>query len=118
MPLPLVTGGAGFIGSHLVDGLVARGGRVRVLDTLSSGKLGNLEAHDPGPIGSGSQVEFLEGDIVDPATCATAMEGVDGVLHEAAQVSVPASIEDPVRSYAVNVQGTQNLLEAARAEGT
>ena len=118
MSLTLVTGGAGFIGSHLVDGLVARGGRVRVLDNLSSGKLGNLAAHDPGPVGSGSQVEFLEGDIVDPATCARAMAGVDGVLHEAAQVSVPASIEDPVRSYAVNVQGTQNLLEAARDQGT
>ena len=54
---------------------------------------------------------------MDPATCATAMEGVDGVLHEAAQVSVPASIEDPVRSYAVNVQGTQNLPGGCAPKG-
>lgn len=118
MSLTLVTGGAGFIGSHLVDALIARGGRVRVLDNLSSGKLDNLAAHDPGPVGSGAPVEFLEGDIVDADACGQAMEGVSGVLHEAAQVSVPASIEDPVRSYEVNVHGTQRLLEAARAAGT
>lgn len=118
MSLILVTGGAGFIGSHLVDALVARGDRVRVLDDLSSGKLSNLAAHDPGPVGSGGAVEFLEGDIVDAEACTRAMDGVDGVLHEGAQVSVPASIEDPVRSYDVNVRGTHQLLEAARAAGT
>lgn len=118
MSLILVTGGAGFIGSHLVDALVARGDRVRVLDDLSSGKLANLAAHEPGPPGSGRPVEFIEGDIVDADACARAMEGVDGVLHEGAQVSVPASVEDPVRSYDVNVRGTHQLLEAARAAGT
>jgi len=110
----LVTGGAGFIGSHLTDALVARGDTVRVLDDLSSGREANLAAHGVGEAGSGAPVELVVGDIADPAAAARAMEGVDGVLHEAAQVSVPRSIEDPRRSYAVNVSGTLNLLEAAR----
>lgn len=117
MSLYLVTGGAGFIGSHITDALVARGDRVRVLDDFSSGKMENLGAHETGEPGSGAPVELVRGDVVDAAAIGRAMEGVDGVLHEAAQVSVPRSVEDPVRSYDVNVNGTLRLLEAARREG-
>lgn len=108
----LVTGGAGFIGSHLVQALVARGDHVRVLDNLSTGKLDNLaEARASG------RVEFLQGDVTDPSAVAHACRGVDAILHEAAQVSVPQSVVDPLRSYAVNVNGTLSLLEAARQAG-
>ena len=117
MALILVTGGAGFIGSHLTQALLARGDRVRVLDDFSSGTMENLAAVETGEFQSGAPVEILRGDVVDGALCMDAMAGVDGVLHEAAQVSVPRSIEDPARSYEVNVQGTLQLLEAARSEG-
>lgn len=117
MALILVTGGAGFIGSHLTDALVARGDRVRVLDDFSSGRMENLSAVETGAFQSGAPVEVLQGDVTDGTLCQAAMAGVDGVLHEAAQVSVPRSIEDPTRSYEVNVTGTQQLLEAARTEG-
>ena len=117
MALYLVTGGAGFIGSHLTEALVGRGDRVRVLDDFSSGQMSNLAGLETGSFGSGAPVEILEGDIVDAKLCQRAAEGVTGVLHEAAQVSVPRSVEDPVRSYAVNVTGTLNLLEAARSAG-
>jgi nucleoside-diphosphate-sugar epimerase len=106
----LVTGGAGFIGSHLAAALAARGDRVRVLDDLSAGRLENLE-------GLGTGIEFLRGSITDPAACRAAVAGVAGIFHEAAQVSVPRSIEDPLASYATNVHGTLQLLEAARAAG-
>ncbi len=105
----LVTGGAGFIGSHLVEELIRRGEQVRVLDNLSSGKRRNL-AHIPG-------VEFLEGDLVDPAACARATEGVDYVLHQAAIPSVPRSVKDPVTSNRSNIDGTLNILVAARDAG-
>jgi len=108
MPTYLVTGGAGFIGSHIAEALSARGDRVRVLDDLSSGRLENLE---------GLGVEFVRGSLCDAAACRTAVAGVTGIFHEAAQVSVPRSIEDPQASYATNVQGTLQLLEAARAAG-
>lgn len=108
MSLYLVTGGAGFIGSHLVHALCARGDRVRVLDDLSSGRPENLD---------GVQVELVRASIVDPDACSRACAGVAGVFHEAAQVSVPRSIEAPRESYAINVTGTLNLLEAARAHG-
>lgn len=117
MALILVTGGAGFIGSHLTDALVARGDRVRVFDDFSSGRMDNLSAVETGAFQSGAPVEILQGDVTDGTLCQAAMTGVDGVLHEAAQVSVPRSIEDPTRSYEVNVTGTQQLLEAARIEG-
>lgn len=117
MALILVTGGAGFIGSHLTQALVARGDRVRILDDFSSGTMDNLSALETGAVRSGAPVEILRGDVVDGGLCEEAMAGVDGVLHEAAQVSVPRSIEDPARSYEVNVQGTLQLLEAARSEG-
>jgi len=116
-PLYLVTGGAGFIGSHITAGLVQRGDRVRVLDDLSSGKLENLAHLDVGEYGSGAPVEFLPGDVVDADLCRRAVHGARGVFHEAAQVSVPRSVEDPLRSYDVNVNGTLRLLEAARAQG-
>jgi UDP-glucose 4-epimerase len=114
----VVTGGAGFIGSHLVDALVARGERVRVVDDLSSGRIENLTraGWKGGDRGDG-QVELLRGDVADRELVRVALRGASGVYHEAAQVSVPASIRDPELSYRVNVMGTLNVLEAARAEG-
>ena len=103
----LVTGGAGFIGSHLVDALVALGARVRVLDNLSGGRLENLEP-------SRDRIEFLEGDIRDPRSCAAACEGASVVFHQAALGSVPRSIADPATSIAVNVGGTANVFSRPR----
>lgn len=103
----LVTGGAGFIGSHLVDALVLRGARVRVLDNLSTGKLANLGR-------SMDRVELIEGDIRDMDACRRACEAVAFVFHQAALGSVPRSMEDPSQSIAVNVTGTANVLTAAR----
>lgn len=117
MALYLVTGGAGFIGSHLATALAERGDRVRVLDNLVTGSLRNLDHLNPGPSGSGAEVELLEGSITDAAAVREACQGVDGIFHEAAQVSVPQSVEDPVGSYEVNVTGTLRLLEGARAAG-
>lgn len=113
----LVTGGAGFIGSHLVRGLLARGDRARVLDDLSTGRLENLSGLELGEIGSGAPVELLRASVTEPAACATACRGVQGVFHEAALVSVPQSLEAPERCYEVNVLGTLHLLEAARKAG-
>lgn len=106
----LVTGGAGFIGSHLVDALVGLGATVRVLDDLSSGRLENL-AHVQ------EQIDLVEGDIRDLAVCRQAAEGVNVVFHQAALGSVPRSLEDPATSIAVNVAGTANVLHAARDAG-
>lgn len=106
----LVTGGAGFIGSHLVHALVARRKQVRVLDSLATGRLKNLE-------GVNDSIEFLSGDIRELDTCRKAMRGVRFVLHQAALSSVPRSLADPLGTSAVNVQGTLNLLMAAREEG-
>jgi nucleoside-diphosphate-sugar epimerase len=100
----LVTGGAGFIGSHIVDELVRRGEHVRVLDNLSTGKRENLA----------SAAEFLEGDIRDSEAMHRAMIGVDYVLHQAALPSVPRSIASPLTTNEVNVTGTLNVLLAAR----
>lgn len=108
--LYLVTGGAGFIGSNLVHALVTRGASVRVLDNLATGHLGNLE-------GVRGKIEFLEGDIRDLETCRKAVQGVQFVLHQAALPSVPRSLKDPLSSSAVNIQGTLNLLVAARDQG-
>jgi nucleoside-diphosphate-sugar epimerase len=109
-PTTLVTGGAGFIGSHLVDALVARGDRVRVLDDLSSGNLDNLA-------NVGNQIELIEGDLRDPAICRLACTNVGVVFHQAARGSVPRSMEDPATTFAVNLGGTANLLAAARDAG-
>ncbi len=106
----LVTGGAGFIGSHIAETLVRRGDAVRVLDNLMSGKRENLA-------GFIDRLEFVEGDIRDLETCRRAAAGVDHVLHQAALASVPGSIADPVLTNAINVTGTLNLLVAARAAG-
>jgi len=102
----LVTGGAGFIGSHIVDRLVADGCRVRVLDDFSTGKMENLA-------GAGD-VEVIRGDIGDPETVNNAMASIDLVFHQAAIASVPRTIEDPPGSQRTNYQGTLNILEAAR----
>ncbi|MDP6408503.1 MAG: NAD-dependent epimerase/dehydratase family protein [Planctomycetota bacterium] len=117
MAVQLVTGGAGFIGSHLVGALVERGERVRVLDDLSSGRRENLGGLEVGDVGSGAAVEFLLGDVADPAACRRACEGVTTVFHEAAQVSVPQSFDAPEESYRTNVMGTLRVLEAARGSG-
>jgi nucleoside-diphosphate-sugar epimerase len=109
MSLYLVTGGAGFIGSHLAEELVRRGHRVRVLDNLSTGKRRNLE-HIPG-------IDFIEGDLADPEACARAVQGVDYVLHQAAIPSVPRSVKDPVTSNRSNIDGSLNILVAARDAG-
>ncbi len=103
----VVTGGAGFIGSHLVEALVARNAQVTVLDNLSTGTKENLStiAH---------AITFFEGDIRDAATCLRALEGASTVFHLAAQVSVPESVENPRFCFETNVTGTCNLLEAAR----
>jgi nucleoside-diphosphate-sugar epimerase len=104
-----VTGGAGFIGSHLVETLLRRGHRVRVLDNLSTGKRANL-AHCAG-------VEFIEGDCVDRDIAMHAVRGMDFVLHQAAIASVPRSVKDPAASHQANVDGTLQMLLAARDAG-
>jgi len=109
MPLYLVTGGAGFIGSHLCEELVRRGERVRVVDSLITGKRANL-AHIPG-------VEFIEGDLADIDVAHRAAAGVDYVLHQAAIPSVPRSVSDPITSNRANVDATLNILVAARDAG-
>ncbi len=117
MALYLVTGGAGFIGSHLVTALCSRGDRVRVLDDLSTGRAENLGQLELGEWGSGAPVELLRGSVTDPGAVERACRGVAGVLHEAAQVSVPQSLADPGRSYEINVMGTLRMLEGARRAG-
>ncbi len=109
MSLYLVTGGAGFIGSHLSEELVRRGERVRVVDNLVTGKRANL-AHLPA-------VEFLEGDLADLDVARRAVEGADYVLHQAAIPSVPRSVSDPVTSNRANIDATLNVLVAARDAG-
>ena len=103
----LVTGGAGFIGSHIVDRLRARGDEVRILDDLSSGKRENVP---PG-------VELVEGSVADLETAQRAVAGCDYVIHQAAIPSVPRSVKDPVSSNRANVDGTLNMLVAARDAG-
>jgi len=105
----LVTGGAGFIGSHLTEELVRRGHTVRVADNLITGKRRNLE-HITG-------VEFLEGDLADLAFAQRAVAGMDFVLHQAAIPSVPRSVKDPLASNRANNDGTLNVLVSARDAG-
>ena len=106
----LVTGGAGFIGSHIAEALVQRGDRVRVLDNLSTGHRSNLD-------GFGNKLEFIEGDLLDADTVARAVAGVDCIFHEAALASVPRSVEHPLDTHAACLTGTLILLEAARRAG-
>ncbi len=111
----LVTGGAGFIGSHLVQALLREGQRVRVLDSFATGGLDNLEAvRRHLPEGSWDRLELVIGDIRDSRRCKLAVRNVDFVLHQAAFVSVPASIEHPDEAHSVNVTGSVNLLLACR----
>ena len=111
----LVTGGAGFIGSHLVEELLGLGQTVRVLDNLATGKRANVDTvlAAAGPAAA-ARCTFIEGDIADAATCARACEGVDYVLHQAALGSVPRSIADPRASHRANVDGFLEMLIAAR----
>lgn len=108
--LYLVTGGAGFVGSHLAEHLVREGAKVRVLDDFSTGRIENLGA-------IASEIEVLEGTVTDPADCARACSGARYVLHNAALPSIQRSVGDPSRTHAVNATGTLNMLEAARAAG-
>jgi nucleoside-diphosphate-sugar epimerase len=105
----LVTGGAGFIGSHLCEELARRGEKVRVVDSLITGKRANL-AHVP-------NVEFIEGDLADFAVATRSVQGIDYVLHQAAIPSVPRSVEDPITSNRANIDASLNLLVAARDAG-
>jgi UDP-glucose 4-epimerase len=108
--ISLVTGGAGFIGSHLTAALLARGDAVRVLDNFSTGNAENLQGLD-------GDLQVITGDLRDREVVEQAVRGVDQVFHQAAFVSVPASMKDPETCHQVNVQGTLNLLQAAREAG-
>jgi UDP-N-acetylglucosamine 4-epimerase len=108
----LVTGGAGFIGSNLCEAILKKGCRVRCLDDLSTGKQANVDLFMDNP-----RYEFARGDVKELDTCIAACEGVDYVLHEAAWGSVPRSIEMPLFYSLNNIQGTLNMLEAARRCG-
>jgi UDP-glucose 4-epimerase len=101
----LVTGGAGFIGSTIVRALLEQGDFVRILDNFSTGKRENVE---------GLKVEMLEGDLRDPSAVAEAVADIDVIFHEAAFVSVPQSMDDPLPCFEINQRGTEILLEAAR----
>lgn len=121
----LVTGGAGFIGAHLVGALVARDRPVRVMDNFSTGRASNLayvlhrEVQPPPPGGRAhvDGVEIFNGDIRDAAACRQATEGIQVVLHQAAMRSVPRSVDDPRGTNESNVTGTLNLLWASAASG-
>ncbi len=106
----LVTGGAGFIGSNIVERLVQLGKRVRILDNFSTGKRDNIVAFQ-------DEVEVIEGDIADLSVCKKAVSEVEYVMHQAALPSVPRSIRDPIASNRSNVVGTLNLLQAAKEAG-
>jgi nucleoside-diphosphate-sugar epimerase len=106
----LVTGGAGFIGSHIVSTLLARGAEVRVLDNFSTGRRENLE-------GLSGNLEVLEGDIRDAKKVEDAVRGIDIIFHEAAFVSVPQSMDEPQACFEVNISGTSLLFDTARRAG-
>jgi len=107
MTLYLVTGGAGFIGSHIVEALVKRGDRVRVLDNFSTGREANLES-------TGNQIELFRADLCDESAVGRAVEGVDTIFHQAALASVPRSVAEPLATHAACVTGTVTLLHAAQ----
>ncbi|MBA1203110.1 NAD-dependent epimerase/dehydratase family protein [Pseudomonas capeferrum] len=106
----LITGGAGFIGSHLCDALLEKGHAVRILDDLSTGKRSNLQLHHP-------RLELIEGDVADAALVTRAADGCAAVVHLAAVASVQASVEDPVKTHQSNFIGTLNICEAMRVNG-
>ncbi|KXK04806.1 MAG: exopolysaccharide biosynthesis protein [Acidobacteria bacterium OLB17] len=109
-PTVLVTGGAGFIGSNLADRLIREGARVRILDNFATGFRENLEEID-------GSFDFIEGDVADPGVVAKAVDDVETIFHEAALPSVPRSVEDPVSTHRACVEGTFNLLLAAKDAG-
>jgi UDP-N-acetylglucosamine 4-epimerase len=126
----LVTGGAGFIGSHLVEALLRQGRKVRILDNLSTGKIENLEeatghriVHLEGraksfrKVSLADQGEFLRGDISDAEACRQACQGVGYVFHLAALGSVQRSVEDPLATHQANATGTLNMLQTAKEQG-
>jgi UDP-glucose 4-epimerase len=106
----LVTGGAGFIGSHIAEALVRRGDRVRILDDLSFGRRENFAS-------IAADVEFMEGNVADPAATARALQGVENVFHQAALASVPLSVERPLDTHRACVTGTLTLLDQAHRAG-
>lgn len=106
----LVTGGAGFIGSNLADGLIREGAKVSILDNFLTGFRENLDEID-------GEFDFIEGDITDPATVRKAVDGCEVIFHEAALPSVPRSVDDPIETHRICVDGTVNLLMAARDAG-
>jgi UDP-glucose 4-epimerase len=106
----LITGVAGFIGSHLAEALIARGDRVRGVDNFSTGRRENLA-------GVAEKIDLISLDLTDADATARACQGVDAILHQAALPSVPRSIKDPRASHRANIDGTFNLLEGARAAG-
>ena len=110
MAVCLVTGGAGFIGSHLVEALLRRGERVRVLDNLSTGRRENLGEN-------AAKVDFLEADLNDAAAVGRAVAGCEVVFHQAALASVPRSVEKPLETHAACASGTLNVLDQARRAG-
>jgi UDP-glucose 4-epimerase len=105
----VVTGGAGFIGSHLTDNLLRKGYNVKIVDDLSTGKLRNIEG-----LISGNDIDFIQGSVTDLSLLQRLFQGVSCVFHMAAIPSVPRSIDEPVRSHQVNATGTLNVLLAAR----
>ena len=108
--IALVTGGAGFIGSHIAQTLVARGARVRVIDNLSTGHLDNIEA-------IGASADFIRGDLADEGAVRKAVEDIEIIFHEAALPSVPRSVTNPRETHLACVDGTFNLLLAAKEAG-
>ena len=108
--LAVVTGGAGFIGSHLVEALLGVGRPVRVVDNLATGRLSNLD-------GVRDRIDWVEGDLADPEVALEALQGADVVLHQAAIPSVPRSVEKPLESHQSGPTATLNVLEAARRNG-
>ena len=106
----LITGGAGFIGSHIAEALVRRGDQVRVLDNLSTGRRANLAA-------IADRIEFVQGDVCSPSDVAGAIRGVSCVFHQAAIASVPRSVEHPLETHAACATGTLNILDQARRAG-
>jgi nucleoside-diphosphate-sugar epimerase len=112
-----VTGGAGFIGSHLAEELVRRGHAVRVVDNFSTGKRENIDAAARGAGQGIAAIEVVEGDLADLDAAHRAAAGADYVLHQAAIPSVPRSVKDPIASNRANIDGTLNLLVAARDAG-
>jgi UDP-N-acetylglucosamine/UDP-N-acetylgalactosamine 4-epimerase len=108
----LVTGGAGFIGSNIVETLLEMGGEVVVLDNFSTGKRSNIE-----PFFRNPRFTLIEGTVTDPSVCELACRGADYVFHEAALISVPLSIDEPERTHEINIAGTNTMFLAARNAG-